>query len=119
MRSLPESLSPKFEELKSTAFPDGHSFAFMFACNGRGRYMHGRPNVESDLFNSTFPKTPLLGTFTFGEFCHEVAVPFPNKVDGVKPPQRIDFGYNTIFLLVSYKHPIDVQEVKVNQEPTS
>lgn len=81
------------------------SFAFMFACNGRGRQMHGCPNVESDLFNSEFSSTPMVGAFTFGEYCHEVLA-------GVEStsPKHIDFQYTTVFLLVSYKHPVETQE---------
>jgi len=105
-----ESCLQKLQEMKTTVVPDGNSFAFMFACNGRGRYMHGGPNMESDLFNSVFPKTPLTGAFTFGEFCHEVATPFPSLPDGIKPPNRIDFAYHTIFLIVSYKHPTELPE---------
>lgn len=65
--------------------------------------MHDHPNVESDLFNSALPNIPLTGAFTYGEFCHEVLANKDKKE--ITPPDQIDYGYTTVFLLVSYKHP--------------
>lgn len=67
--------------------------------------MHERPNVESDLFNSMFPKTPFIGAFTLGEYCHE-KLPV-NSGEEIVPPEKIDFAYTTVFLLISYRHPVD------------
>lgn len=47
-----------FPQMKGCEFPDGDSFAFMFACNGRGANMHGgKCHVESTLFRKHFPNT--------------------------------------------------------------
>ncbi|OXA64180.1 F-box only protein 22 [Folsomia candida] len=78
----------KLIEMKGCEFPDGDSFAFMFACNGRGANMHGG----------------LIGTFTGGEYCHEV---IPSR-DVPAPPKfasSIEFAYTTVFVFVSYKYP--------------
>ncbi|ODN04693.1 F-box only protein 22 [Orchesella cincta] len=100
----------KIDQLKASMIPDGRSFAIMFACNGRGVGMHGRPNVEADLFNAHFPTTPLVGAFTLGEFCNEVISTGTNAP--VEPPKRIDFAYTTVFVMVSYKHISETQDSK-------
>ena len=42
--------------------------AFMFACCGRGRHFYkGKGHVESQVFQSLFPNTPLIGIFGNGE----------------------------------------------------
>jgi small ligand-binding sensory domain FIST len=41
--------------------------ALMFACLGRGEHLYGRPNVDSQLFQSYMPGTPLAGCFCNGE----------------------------------------------------
>ena len=90
--------------MQSCEFKNGGSFAFMFACNGRGAHMHGRTDVESSLFRKYFPKTDLIGTFTVGECCHEV---IPTK-DIPKPPKRIselEFAYTTVLVYVSFAFP--------------
>ncbi len=39
----------------------------MFACLGRGQHLYGRPNVDSQLFQSYLPGTTLSGCFCHGE----------------------------------------------------
>jgi small ligand-binding sensory domain FIST len=41
--------------------------ALMFACLGRGQHLYGRPNVDSQLFQSYLPGTTLSGCFCHGE----------------------------------------------------
>ena len=49
--------------------PNSNSFAFMFACCGRGKHFHNdKSNVESKCFKALFPNTPLIGIFGEGEF---------------------------------------------------
>lgn len=49
--------------------PDSRSFAFMFACCGRGKQFHNdKGDVESKCFKTLFPNTPLMGIFGEGEF---------------------------------------------------
>jgi len=86
-------------------FENGKSFAFMFACNGRGRDMHGCPDAESKLFHRYFPRTPLIGTFTGGEFVHEVIPTRSSPPEAPKKPSEIEFAYATVFVLVTYKYP--------------
>lgn len=50
--------------------PDGVSFAFMFACVGRGRHFYGVKNMESEIFRKLFPATPLFGLYVNGEVGH-------------------------------------------------
>ncbi len=84
--------------------------------------MHGKAHAESHLFNKMFPRTPLIGSFTYGEYCHEVLPPKEENegvgvvgVDGgegeeeevevQKTPYKIEYSYTTVFLVVSFKHP--------------
>ena len=56
-------------------------------------------HVESRLFKKYFPKTPLVGAFTLGEYVHEY-IPGHEAT----PPKRassIEFGYSTVFVIVS------------------
>eukprot|EP00742_Colponemidia_sp_Colp-10_P010516 GILJ01011550.1.p1 GENE.GILJ01011550.1~~GILJ01011550.1.p1 ORF type:complete len:487 (+),score=35.47 GILJ01011550.1:40-1461(+) len=41
--------------------------AMLFTCSGRGMNLYPRPNVESQLFESSFPSVPLSGIFCAGE----------------------------------------------------
>ena len=48
---------------------NSNSFAFMFACCGRGKYFYKeKVNVESKCFRSLFPNTPIIGIFGEGEY---------------------------------------------------
>jgi hypothetical protein len=78
------------------------SFAFMFACNGRGAQMHGKEHVEVALFRKYYPTTPIIGIFTNGELAHEC---LPGETPS--PPKNrkaLEFTFSTIFLFVSFKH---------------
>ena len=49
--------------------PNSNSFAFMFACCGRGKHFYKeKSNVESKCFRALFPHTPIIGIFGEGEF---------------------------------------------------
>jgi len=89
-------------KFKKNGMDDGTgSFALMFACNGRGFNMHRTPNVESGLFQRHYPKTPLIGAFTMGEYVHEFIpgeeVIVPEKVKDLK------HSFATVFTFVSWK----------------
>lgn len=62
-----EEVEKAMRKLKDCNLPEEKSFAFMFACVGRGHSHYGRDNVEADIFRKYFPKTPLLGFFGNGE----------------------------------------------------
>lgn len=96
--------------LKDCNFPEQKSFAFMFACIGRGQHHYNIPNVESDAFKKLFPKTPLLGFFGNGEvgFNHlpkfgKVSVPTDSskKGDRQRPLPKLYHAYTTIFCLMA------------------
>ncbi|XP_033751069.1 F-box only protein 22-like [Pecten maximus] len=63
----PEEVEKILKQLKDCNLPEERSYAFMFACLGRGRGHYGSENVESSVFRKMFPKTPLLGFFGNGE----------------------------------------------------
>ena len=48
------------------ALPDG-SGALMFSCLGRGSYLYGRPDHDTDMFRDRFGPVPLTGFFCNGE----------------------------------------------------
>lgn len=60
-------MEDKIKTLKSSLPSSNTSFAFMFACLGRGQGLHGEKNVESAIFRKYFPQTPLVGLFGNGE----------------------------------------------------
>lgn len=47
--------------------PASLSGALLFSCTGRGEYLYGRPNHDSDLFAKKFKSVPLSGFFCAGE----------------------------------------------------
>ena len=69
--------------------PDG-SGALMFSCLGRGSYLYGRPDHDTDMFRDRFGPVPLTGFFCNGE---------------IGPVGGTSFlhGYTTSFGLVSPK----------------
>lgn len=92
--------------LKSYHLPEQRSFAFMFACLGRGKGMFGAPNVESTIFRRYFPNTPLFGVFGNGEIGFDFVSVGSGIVAETKPkrksPQtKLYHGYTTIYVLVS------------------
>ena len=54
----------RYRETSGEASPVG---ALMFQCNGRGKYLYGRENHDSDLFSEMFGSIPLGGFFCNGE----------------------------------------------------
>ncbi|XP_069138676.1 F-box only protein 22-like [Argopecten irradians] len=62
-----EEVEEILKQLKDCNLPEETSYAFMFACLGRGTGHYGNENVESSVFRKMFPKTPLLGFFGNGE----------------------------------------------------
>ena len=72
--------------MKQCKLPEHQSFAFMFACCGRGFnwYRHNQHkdtdankeennffNVESGMFRKYFPNTPIFGFFGGGEYGYD------------------------------------------------
>lgn len=63
----PEEVERVMKKLKDCNLPEERSYAFMFACIGRGKGHYGNDNVESSVFRKMFPKTPIFGFFGNGE----------------------------------------------------
>ncbi|XP_064608889.1 F-box only protein 22-like [Liolophura sinensis] len=62
-----EDAEKQIRQLKTSEVSEEKSFAFMFACVGRGEGLYLQRNVESDAFHKVFPRTPLFGFFGNGE----------------------------------------------------
>ncbi|XP_061174156.1 F-box only protein 22-like isoform X2 [Saccostrea echinata] len=97
-------------KLKACNLPTEKSFAFMFACLGRGKsYHHGKENVESSIFRKIFPQTPLFGFFGNGEIGMNYLHPYDSMENGFKSKKtktsrhhpKLSHAYTSIFLLVS------------------
>ena len=101
----------KIKELKSYNLSEEISFAFMFACVGRGKGFWGETGVESKLFHEHFPKTPLLGFFGNGEIGMDHVTKVPERADYCKEPSvkklkknhKLFHSYTTIIMLVSFR----------------
>lgn len=65
--TTPQKVEDRIKKLKNYGLPEKKSFAFMFACLGRGESFYGEPNIESTIFKKHFPHTPLVGLFGNGE----------------------------------------------------
>ncbi|XP_050400138.2 F-box only protein 22 [Patella vulgata] len=105
------------KELKSHDLPEERSFAFMFACVGRGENHYGEADVESMMFRKFFPKTPLLGLFGNGEVGFKYPLPpiVSKEIDGTelhdfvndsrryltRHPPKLYHAYTTVLCLVS------------------
>ncbi|XP_014666058.1 PREDICTED: F-box only protein 22-like [Priapulus caudatus] len=88
---------------RAAVVPDARcSFAFMFACVGRGSYMFRDRDVESAAFRKHFPNVPLVGFFGNGEIGHE-HLGVSGDGDAPRLP-RLDHTYSTIFVLVSVEN---------------
>ncbi|KAL5004679.1 hypothetical protein ScPMuIL_018135 [Solemya velum] len=94
--------------LKDCNFPEQRSFAFMFACIGRGQHHYNIANVESDAFKKLFPKTPLLGFFGNGEVGFNYLPKFGkvsenngSNTDRPRPLPKLYHAYTTIFCLMA------------------
>ena len=62
-----KKLVAELQKLKSSGINEENSFAFMFACCGRGEnHYRGRVGLEANTFVKMFPRTPLVGLFGNG-----------------------------------------------------
>ena len=104
-------LLKQLEKLKLVNMPHGRTFAFMFACLGRGQHLYKKRNVESSVFKKVFPGVPLFGFFANGEIGFNFLPNFTNSEDcsvyTVKDESmeeeypQYDHSYSTVFVLVS------------------
>merc|ERR550532_3158291 len=80
-------LVAELEKLKTSGINEENSFAFMFACCGRGEnHYRGRVGLEANTFVKMFPRTPLVGLFGNGE----LGVSYiPNFKENVPNTERI------------------------------
>lgn len=62
-----EDLALLLARYKSQGKSQGASGALLFSCLGRGEYLYGKPNHDSDLFKSQLGDVPLGGFFCNGE----------------------------------------------------
>ena len=62
-----EGFEKEVKRLKNCNLPEENSFAFMFACVGRGCGLYDKEDVETSIFKKHFPRTPLIGFFGNGE----------------------------------------------------
>lgn len=97
-------------KLKDCNLPMDTTFAFMFACLGRGKSFHrNQENVESSIFRKVFPQTPLFGFFGNGEIGMNYLQPFDSagsfsktkKTKFSRHHPKLSHAYTSIFLLVS------------------
>jgi len=98
----------ELQKLKNSGISEDNSFAFMFACCGRGEnHYKGKSGLEAATFNKMFPKTPLVGVFGNGEIGISHIPDFnapdelPAKVTNLKPSSFLH-SFTTIFVMVSY-----------------
>ncbi|KAK3098489.1 hypothetical protein FSP39_019976 [Pinctada imbricata] len=101
----------KIKSLKDCHLPEGRSFAFMFACIGRGNAYYQEHNVESQVFRKIFPNTPIFGFFGNGEIGFNSLKEYVpkmtdvNNVDRTTPSTKylpkLHHAYTTILVLVS------------------
>lgn len=97
-------------KLKECNLPTEKTFAFMFACLGRGKSYHkNKENVESSIFRRIFPHTPLFGFFGNGEIGMNYLHPYDpiqncsksKKSKFERHHPKLSHAYTSIFLLVS------------------
>ena len=106
--NTPRMAEEAVKKLKAHNLSETNSFAFMFACVGRGFGMYNEQGVESSIFKKYFPKTPLFGFFGNGEIGFEFVsgkeertVDLSEKKKKRKNPPRLYHAYTTILVLVS------------------
>ncbi|XP_037500188.1 F-box only protein 22 isoform X1 [Rhipicephalus sanguineus] len=76
------------------------TFGYMFACVARGARLHGKTNVESEVFSRVFPGVPLMGVFGNGEIGLDCV---PTDMQRLEPVRENCFhGYTTVFVLLSW-----------------
>lgn len=99
----------ELQKLKDSGICQENSFAFMFACCGRGEnHYRGRAGLEAACFAKLFPNTPLAGLFGNGEIgvSHVPQQGVPGSKAEAAPASRLQPGqflhsFTTIFLMVS------------------
>jgi len=103
-----KKIAAELQKLKSTGISEQNSFAFMFACCGRGEnHYRGKSGLEAGTFNKMFPNTPLVGVFGNGEIGISHIPDFngpketSEKVNALKPGQFLH-SFTTIFVMVSF-----------------
>ena len=116
-------LVAELEKLKRSGINEENSFAFMFACCGRGEnHYRGQRGLEAGTFIKMFPRTPLIGIYGNGELGVSYIPNFKEKEskeeeetseqrnsrlnsrspgDIMKPGQFLH-SFTTIFVMVSY-----------------
>jgi small ligand-binding sensory domain FIST len=62
-----EDLSLLLSRYKSQGRSEGACGALLFSCLGRGEYLYGKPNHDSDMFKNKLGDIPLGGFFCNGE----------------------------------------------------
>merc|ERR1712059_214249 len=117
----------ELQKLKDSGICEENSFAFMFACCGRGQNHYrwagpppgnklcsktswGKAGLESSVFNRMFPNTPLVGVFGNGEIGLSYIPSFSGESHPVPPaststpmrPGQYLHSYTTIFVMVSF-----------------
>nr|XP_037283164.1 F-box only protein 22-like [Rhipicephalus microplus] len=76
------------------------TYGYMFACVARGARLHGKTNVESEVFSRVFPGVPLMGVFGNGEIGLDCVPTNGQKMELVR--ENCFHGYTTVFVLLSW-----------------
>ncbi len=112
----------ELKKLKDSGICEDNSFAFMFACCGRGEnHYRGKAGIEAGAFVKMFPRTPLIGIYGNGELGVSHVPDFKQKQDNNSrdnqqeqksgqsrgrgaeylPPGQFLHSFTTIFVMVS------------------
>ena len=112
----------ELKKLKDSGICEDNSFAFMFACCGRGEnHYRGKAGIEAGAFVKMFPRTPLIGIYGNGELGVSHVPDFKQKEDNSStdnqkqqkmgssrgrggeylPPGQFLHSFTTIFVMVS------------------
>ncbi|XP_033121821.1 F-box only protein 22-like [Anneissia japonica] len=92
-----ELVHKELMRLKSAGLSEKNSIGLMFACIGRGCDFYSAWDVESKVFRTLFPKTPLFGLFGNGEIgCTNL------PQSKWKNLPEMAHGYTTIMCLISF-----------------
>ena len=109
----------ELQKLKKSGINEENSFAFMFACCGRGQHHYRREaGIEAGAFVKMFPKTPLIGIFGNGELGLSYVPNFNETLptdnsedpksstkrnpDNNMTPGQFLHSFTTIFVMVSF-----------------
>ena len=92
------------KRLKNRNLSEKNSFAFIFACVGRGCGLYDNDDVETTIFKKYFPNTPLVGFFGNGEVGFDW---FPNlgqnssSAEEARSEMKMFHAYTTILCFIS------------------